>query len=74
VPTTTWPYPLGTIEHVEVEPKRGAYDNELSRFRYDVTLHVGPAEGRPAPASSPRIAWPGSVTSLQQQLSAFAGS
>jgi pristinamycin I synthase-3/4 len=29
------------IGHVEMAPKAGAYDNELSRFRHDVTLHIG---------------------------------
>lgn len=29
------------ISRVEVRPKRGNYDNELTRFRFDVTLHVG---------------------------------
>ena len=61
---------LGTIAHVEVEPKRGSYDNELSRFRYDVTLHVGPPEPRSAVGSARPIAWPGSVATLQEQLAA----
>jgi len=29
------------IAIVEIQPKRGNYRNELSQFRYDVTLHVG---------------------------------
>src|SRR6185503_20173531 len=29
---------LPHISHVEVEPKRGRYHNELTRFRYQVTL------------------------------------
>ena len=28
------------ISHVEIRPKRGKADNELSRFRYDVSLHL----------------------------------
>ncbi len=32
---------LGRISRVEVLPKRGTADNELTRFRYDVMLHVG---------------------------------
>ncbi|HKP82175.1 MAG TPA: amino acid adenylation domain-containing protein [Pyrinomonadaceae bacterium] len=32
---------LPHISHVEVEPKRGRYHNELTRFRYQVMLHVG---------------------------------
>lgn len=31
---------LPRISHGEVHLKRGAYQNELSRFRYDVTLHI----------------------------------
>jgi len=40
------------ISHVEVLLKRGRDHNELSRFRYDVLLHVGP---RAAPV--PVAAW-----------------
>ena len=29
------------IQSVEIQPKRGRFDNELCQFRYDVTLHVG---------------------------------
>lgn len=32
------------IGRVEVTPKEAGYDNELSRFRYDVTLSMGSAE------------------------------
>jgi SAM-dependent methyltransferase/acyl carrier protein len=32
---------LPEISHVEVEPKRGRYHNELTRFRYQVTVHAG---------------------------------
>ncbi|MDQ3652504.1 MAG: amino acid adenylation domain-containing protein [Acidobacteriota bacterium] len=32
---------MGRISRVEVLPKRGIADNELTRFRYDVMLHVG---------------------------------
>lgn len=31
------------IAHVDVAPKRGDFRNELTLFRYDVTLHVGAA-------------------------------
>jgi SAM-dependent methyltransferase len=39
------------ISSVEVRPKRGAFDNEMNRFRYDVVLRVGvarPTEIEPA--------------------------
>jgi amino acid adenylation domain-containing protein len=35
---------LPQITDVHVTPKRGRYRNELTRFRYDVTLHVQSAE------------------------------
>jgi len=28
------------ISHVQIQPKHGHYHNELTKFRYDVTLHV----------------------------------
>jgi amino acid adenylation domain-containing protein len=34
---------VSRISWVEVRPKRGRADNELTRFRYQVVLHVGPA-------------------------------
>nr|MBA3568939.1 methyltransferase domain-containing protein [Pyrinomonadaceae bacterium] len=37
---------LPKISHLEVLPKRGWSDNELSKFRYDVILHVGEAVPR----------------------------
>ncbi|NEP80671.1 MAG: amino acid adenylation domain-containing protein [Okeania sp. SIO3B3] len=32
---------LPQISHVEIQLKRGSYQNELTRFRYDVVLHLG---------------------------------
>ncbi|MDZ7963243.1 MAG: amino acid adenylation domain-containing protein [Aulosira sp. DedQUE10] len=32
---------LPQISHVEIQLKRGVHHNELTRFRYDVILHVG---------------------------------
>jgi amino acid adenylation domain-containing protein len=32
---------LPEISGVEIQLKRGAYQNELTRFRYDVVLHIG---------------------------------
>jgi amino acid adenylation domain-containing protein/non-ribosomal peptide synthase protein (TIGR01720 family) len=29
------------ISHVQIQPRRGRYRNELTRFRYDVILHLG---------------------------------
>ena len=38
----------GRIGRVEVRAKRGIHHNELTRHRYDVVLHVGPAAERTA--------------------------
>lgn len=40
------------ISHVEIQLKRGQDDNELTRFRYDVILHIGKEVG-----STPDIHW-----------------
>ncbi|MFP5265511.1 MAG: amino acid adenylation domain-containing protein [Blastocatellia bacterium] len=32
---------LPEVSHVEIKIKRGGYYNELTRFRYDVVIHVG---------------------------------
>ncbi|RUR73747.1 hypothetical protein PCC6912_55240 [Chlorogloeopsis fritschii PCC 6912] len=32
---------LSEISHVQIQLKRGSYDNEMTRFRYDVILHIG---------------------------------
>ncbi len=37
------------VGRVEVQAKRGAHDNEVSRFRYDVVLHLDAAAPVPAP-------------------------
>lgn len=36
---------LPQISQVEIQLKRGSYHNELTRFRYDVVLHIGDAVG-----------------------------
>nr|VFK35220.1 MAG: amino acid adenylation domain-containing protein [Candidatus Kentron sp. MB]VFK77175.1 MAG: amino acid adenylation domain-containing protein [Candidatus Kentron sp. MB] len=42
---------LPKIGRVEIQLKRGRYQNELTRFRYDVILHLG--EKSPPPATPP---------------------
>ncbi|MBE8964962.1 amino acid adenylation domain-containing protein [Nostocales cyanobacterium LEGE 12452] len=32
---------LPQINHVQIQPKRGHYQNELTKFRYDVVLYIG---------------------------------
>jgi len=46
-----WP----RIDHVDVLLKRGRGDNELTRFRYDVLLRLGP--GNPAPLPADWVDW-----------------
>nr|APZ78703.1 nonribosomal peptide synthetase [Hyalangium minutum] len=49
------------LSHVEIRPKRGDCLNELTRFRYDVLLHLDTA---PAPAAD--VVWgPGNVSLLE---------
>ncbi len=61
--------PLPRISHVHARPKRGAYDNELTRFRFDATLFVestgithDPAEWLDWPQRRPDI------SAIRQQL------
>ncbi|GHG76385.1 non-ribosomal peptide synthetase [Comamonas sp. JC664] len=54
------------LTHVEIRPKRGVCLNELTRFRYDVLLHLDTAP------STAEVAWgPGNVslTDLRARLS-----
>lgn len=44
---TLLPHRFPTITDVRVLPKRGSFGNELTRFRYDVLLTVGPDSGEP---------------------------
>jgi len=41
---------LPQISHVEIQLKRGRYQNELTRFRYDVVLHLGKTVSPPTTA------------------------
>ena len=62
---------LPRLAGVRVEPKRGRYDNELSRFRYDVLLTLDAERGR---APEPRwLEWGRDLASegeLRQRLAA----
>ena len=40
---TTWVGEHAAVAGVDIRVKRGAADNELTRYRYDVTIHKGPA-------------------------------
>jgi hypothetical protein len=48
---------LPEVRDVCIELKRGRADNELTHFRYDVTLHMGGADSEAA-AAPPRPIWP----------------
>ena len=64
------------IEQVWISLKRGHYHNELTRFRYQVVLQVGPTDARPAENGQPQAAvdwleWQQAgftVATLRQQL------
>ncbi|MBE9070657.1 amino acid adenylation domain-containing protein, partial [Leptolyngbya cf. ectocarpi LEGE 11479] len=43
---------LPQISHVEIQLKRGRYQNELTRFRYDVVLHLEKTVSPPKTAAS----------------------
>ncbi len=40
---------LPRVRRVEIQLRRGSWLNEMTRFRYDVTLHVGREETAPTP-------------------------
>ena len=44
---------LPRISHIEIRPKRSRFHNELTRFRYQVMIHIGEA-----PASHSSVSWP----------------
>jgi acyl carrier protein len=48
---------------VEIQPKRGLAHNELTQFRYDVTLHLEPINNQPLLSGNPTV-----ITWLNWQL------
>lgn len=61
------------ITHVEVQLKRGHFHNEMTRFRYDVVLHVGqaaPATTQPTALQPTVVEWQKDYTevTLRQRL------
>jgi pristinamycin I synthase-3/4 len=56
------------LGRVEMQVKRGAHDNEVSRYRYDVTLHLDAPEVPAAPACGWSEA--GGFPELRERLSA----
>ncbi len=56
------PHHLSFIRHVEIQPRRGRFHNEMTRFRYDVVLHGGEVK---EPVSEPEWhEWSGESWSL----------
>ncbi|WP_413754280.1 non-ribosomal peptide synthase/polyketide synthase [Streptomyces sp. R-74717] len=55
----------GTVGAVAVEVKRGRHHNELTRYRYDVTLHEQSA-GPTAPTAPQELTWGREVTDLAE--------
>jgi len=53
---------LPQVSDVEIELKRGHYHNELTRFRYDVVLHIG--KEKPALCEGRRLDWKNDGVSL----------
>ncbi|OBK50780.1 non-ribosomal peptide synthetase, partial [Mycobacterium sp. 1081908.1] len=53
---TTWAENHPATSGLEIQVKRGSADNELTRYRYDVTVHKAPAPVR-SMASAPACAW-----------------
>jgi amino acid adenylation domain-containing protein len=61
------PLHLPKVGWVEIEPKRGRATNELTRFRYDVTLHLGPRRPSSVAAQgSSSLDWEGRGLSIEQ--------
>ncbi|HVZ73440.1 MAG TPA: MupA/Atu3671 family FMN-dependent luciferase-like monooxygenase [Polyangia bacterium] len=59
------PAEIPAIGAVEIQLKRGAFANEMSRFRYDVVLRKGPTVDAPARAPEATIA---SIDDLERAL------
>ncbi|GAA2515988.1 hypothetical protein GCM10010423_04260 [Streptomyces levis] len=53
------------IAGVDLQVKRGAYVNELSRYRYDVVLHKRPATGLRRLTAAPELRWGDDITATE---------
>ena len=54
---TTWAADHPSVAGLDIQVKRGLADNELTRYRYDVTIHKTPTPVRSL-ATAPIWAWP----------------
>ncbi|WP_156425323.1 non-ribosomal peptide synthase/polyketide synthase, partial [Mycobacterium sp. GA-1285] len=68
---TTWAAENPAVAGIHIEVKRGWADNELTRYRYDVTVHKAPTPVRSL-AAAPTWAWAqcDGLQGLQDQLAA----
>ena len=55
--TAVLPQRLRRVKCVEVQLKHGRHHNELTQFRYDVTLHVGSRGTQTADDAAPETQW-----------------
>nr|WP_305801184.1 non-ribosomal peptide synthetase [Mycobacterium sp. DBP42] len=53
---TTWATRHSSVAGLDIQVKRGEYDNELSRYRYDVVIHKAPTPVRSL-AAVPTCPW-----------------
>ena len=53
---TTWAAEQPSVAGLDIQVKRGSADNELTRYRYDVTIHTTPTPIRSL-ATAPSWAW-----------------
>ncbi|HKX33614.1 MAG TPA: amino acid adenylation domain-containing protein [Blastocatellia bacterium] len=63
---------LPRINRVEAYPRRGRFDNEMTRYRYDVVLRIG--HGRDAQAAPPRLDWQRERLTLESLSRRFVDS
>jgi len=60
---------LPRVSRVQIQPKRGRHDNEMTRFRYDVTLHVDNDDAPPCdPLWLDWQTWGGALPDLHRIL------
>jgi amino acid adenylation domain-containing protein len=53
---TTWAAAHPSVAGLDIQVKRGVADNELNRYRYDVTIHMAPTPVR-SMATAPSWTW-----------------
>ncbi|MGK2869483.1 MAG: amino acid adenylation domain-containing protein, partial [Mycobacterium sp.] len=68
---TTWADGHTSVSGVDIQVKRGTADNELSRYRYDVTIHKGPGPARSV-ADIPAVEWAAECADLGELATQLA--